>query len=66
MALAEAQMVELPSVVMNNGCMNERIINNKTGYVCENDKIFCYKTIKLLNDDILWKNMLKMLSKKII
>ncbi len=64
MALAEAQMVGLPSVVMNYGCMNERIINNKTGYVCENDNIFCDKTIKLLNDDILWKNMHKNALKK--
>ena len=64
MALAEAQMVGLPSVVMNYGCMNERIINNKTGYVCENDKIFCDKTIKLLNDDILWKDMHKNALKK--
>ena len=62
MALAEAQMVGLPSVVMNYGCMNERIIT-QTGYVCENDKIFCDKTIKLLNDDILRKICIKMLSK---
>ena len=64
MALAEAQMVGLPSVVMNYGCMNERVINNKTGYVCNDDKFFCNQTIKLLNDDPLWKNMHKNALKK--
>jgi len=64
MSLAEAQMVGLPSVVMNHGCMNERIINGKTGYICENDKMFCDKTIKLLNDDLLWINMHKNALKK--
>ena len=34
--------------------MNERVINNKTGYICDDDNFFCNQTIKLLNDDPLF------------
>ncbi len=57
MAVAEAQMFGIPAVVMNHGCMEERIINYKTGFVCEDDNYFCEKTIELLNDNKLWKKM---------
>ncbi len=59
MAVAEAQMLGIPSVVMNYGCMSERVINNKTGFVCENELEFCERTISLLNDDKLWLKMHK-------
>ena len=49
MAVAEAQTLGIPSVVMDFGCMNERVINNKTGFVCQNELEFCEKTISLLN-----------------
>ena len=57
MAVSEAQMFGIPSVVMNYGCMNERIINSKTGYVCNNETIFCENTLRLLNNDNLWKKI---------
>ena len=57
MAVSEAQMFGIPSVVMNYGCMNERIINSKTGYVCNNETTFCENTLRLLNNDNLWKKI---------
>lgn len=59
MAVAEAQTLGIPSVVMDFGCMNERVINNKTGFVCQNELEFCEKTISLLNDNTLWLRMHK-------
>ena len=59
MAVAEAQMLGVPAVVMDYGCMSERVINNKTGFVCQNELEFCEKTISLLNDNNLWLKMNK-------
>ncbi len=57
MSAAESQMLLTPGVVKNFGCMHDRIINGKTGYVCDTDEDFCKKSIKLLCDDKLWKQM---------
>ena len=58
MALAESQGFGGSAVVCNSGCMNERVIDKKTGYVCKDDKEFCKRTIiELLNNDKLWKKM---------
>ena len=57
MAVAESQMLGIPSVVGNYGCLKERVINQKTGFVCDNDKEFCLGTINLLNNDNLWQKM---------
>tara|TARA_B100000963_G_C22624213_1_gene671503 strand:- start:999 stop:2036 length:1038 start_codon:yes stop_codon:yes gene_type:complete len=59
MALAESQLLGVPAVVCDFGCMNERVIDNKTGFVCKNDDDFCSKTIDLLNNDKLWIKMNK-------
>ena len=64
MAVAESQMLGVPAVVGNLGCLKERVIDRKTGFVCKNDEEFCENTIKLLNDNQLWRNMNKELRKK--
>ena len=63
MAVAEAQVLGIPAVVCNFGSLKERIKNNQTGYVCENDEDFSLKTIKLLKDDKTWMRMHKNLIK---
>ncbi len=64
MAVAESQVLGVPAVVRNFGCLNERVINEKTGYVCQNDKEFSLNTIKLLNNDKIWEQMNKESLKK--
>ena len=64
MALAEAQVLGTPAVVKNHGCLNERVSNKKTGFVCSSDEEFCINTINLLKDDNLWTRMNKELKKK--
>ena len=59
MALAESQLLGVPAIVCDFGCMNERVINNKTGYVCKNDSEFCSRTVDLLQNDRLWSKMNK-------
>ena len=64
MAVAESQMLGIPAVVGDYGCLKERVVNNKTGFVCKNDEEFCLNTIKILNNDKLWKKMNKHLRKR--
>ncbi|MFL2661470.1 MAG: glycosyltransferase family 4 protein [Alphaproteobacteria bacterium] len=59
MAVAESLVSGVPAVVGDYGCLNERVINNKTGFVCKNDVEFYSNTINLLKDDDLWKRMSK-------
>ena len=59
MSVAEAQVLGIPTVVKNLGCMEERVINKKTGYVCNNDNEFSLNTIKILKDDKCWLKMHK-------
>ena len=57
MSIAEAQTVGLPSVAMDLGCMNERIENNRTGFVCKNNIDFSMSALKILEDDKIWKKL---------
>jgi len=59
MAVAEAQAIGIPAVVRDYGSMKERVLNNKTGFVCKSDEEFNTKAIKLLNDDKVWMRMHK-------
>ena len=63
MAAAESQMLCIPGVVKKYGCIEERIIHNKTGLVCRDDKEFCKGTITLLKNDSTWLNFHKNLIK---
>ena len=62
MSVAESQMLEFLQL-LEFWIIGERVVNNKTGFVCENDEEFCLNTIKNLNDDKLWKKMNKHLIK---
>lgn len=64
MSVAESQTLGIPAIVCNLGCMNERIQNNFTGFVCNDNKEFSDSAIKLLNDDVYWKNFHKNILKK--
>ena len=57
MSVAEAQLLGVPSIVSNLGCMNERVRNKITGYVCNSDKDFSESAIKILKDDDSWNLM---------
>ena len=59
MAVAESQVLGIPAVVCNEGCLNERVINDETGYVCESEEEFSAKSIKILKDDKTWMRMHK-------
>ena len=63
MAAAEAQALGIPAVVCDFGSMKERILDNKTGFVCKSDEQFNLKAIKLLNDNKIWMKMHKNLLK---
>ena len=64
MAVAESQVSGIPAVSWRLWCMSERVINNKTGFVCKNDVEFCSNTINLLKDDNLWNRMNEECQKK--
>lgn len=59
MSVAESQTLGVPSVVCDLGCMKERVKNNLTGFVCNNNEEFSKAAIKLLNDDNCWRNFHK-------
>ena len=59
MSVAESQTLGVPAVVFDLGCLKERVINKKTGFVCKNENDFCFNTIQLLNDNKLWSKMNK-------
>jgi len=57
LALGESQACGVPAVIQNIGCVAERIIDKKTGFVAPNDEIFAKQAVKILNDDKLWRSM---------
>lgn len=57
MSVAESQVLGIPSVVKDLGCMSERIIHGKTGFVTKNDKEFSNYAIKLLTENDSWLKM---------
>ncbi len=57
MSVAEAQVIGIPAVVCNLGCMSERVKNNKTGFVSDDDKSFSKAAVKILKDDKYWNKI---------
>lgn len=55
LAAAEAQASGLPGVVLNDGCMPERIIDGVTGTVAQDEQGFAAAALALLQDDGLWQ-----------
>ena len=44
---------------MGLGCLSERVIHNKTGFIAKNRKEFIDYTIQLFSDDDIWANFRK-------
>ncbi len=55
LAVGEAQAMGVPAVVGNLGSIIERVQNNKTGFVVEDQDSFIDSSVKLLTDDDLWR-----------
>jgi glycosyltransferase involved in cell wall biosynthesis len=55
LAVAEAQALGVPAVVMRLGSLAERIVNGVTGAVADDDASFVAASIALLTDDALWR-----------
>ena len=54
LAIGEAQASGVPAVVRDFGSVVERVKNNETGFIAEDDNTFVSKAIKLMTDDGLW------------
>ncbi|MBS7813498.1 glycosyltransferase [Roseococcus pinisoli] len=57
LALAEAQAVGLPCVVMNRGSVAERLVDGVTGIVARDEDQFVEAARRLLTDDAAWLAM---------
>jgi glycosyltransferase involved in cell wall biosynthesis len=55
LAIGEAQAMGVPAVVGNLGSVNERVLDNRTGFIVEDKETFIDNSIKLLTDDKLWR-----------
>lgn len=64
LAAEEARELCVPIVTMGKGCLYEKVIHGKTGYIAKNINEFIDYAIKILNDDNLYmylkKNLLKL------
>ncbi|HKR18943.1 MAG TPA: glycosyltransferase [Stellaceae bacterium] len=56
-AVAEAQALGVPAVVMPLGSMPERVADGVTGVIARDDDAFAAAAIRLLTDDIEWQRM---------
>jgi glycosyltransferase involved in cell wall biosynthesis len=56
LAVGEAQAAGVPCVVQDIGCVAERVVDGKTGYVAANDAEFAENAVRLLGDDALWQD----------
>ncbi len=55
LAAAEAQACGVPLVTRPIGCLPERVVDGKTGFVCRDDDAFAKAAVRLLNDDAHWQ-----------
>ena len=64
LAAEEAKELCIPIVTMGYGCLYERVINEKTGFIAKNMSEFVSYSLKILNDDDLYldlkKNLIEM------
>jgi glycosyltransferase involved in cell wall biosynthesis len=56
-AAEEARELCIPIVTLGIGSLSERVNHGITGFVAKNYEEFAYYTLKLFNDDKLWKNL---------
>ena len=57
LAAAEASQMCIPIVTLGYGCLSERVINGKTGYIAKDEKEFADLTLSLFKDNSLWQTM---------
>ena len=67
-AAEEARELCVPIVTLGIGCLSERVIHEKTGFIAKNKKEFSNYVIELYNNKILWNkirsNLLKIRNSK--
>jgi len=56
-AAEEARELCVPIVTLGIGCLKERVIHGKTGFIAKNENEFADYTFKLFEDDSLWNEM---------
>ena len=64
LAAAEASQMCIPIVTLGYGCLSERVIHNKTGFIAKNNEEFANYTFRLFTDDFKWQSMRDNLEKK--
>ena len=57
LAAEEARELCVPTVTLGIGCLSERIIHEKTGFIAKNNTEFCDYTIQLYKDNKIWQNI---------
>ena len=57
LAAEEARELCIPIVTLGIGCLSERVEHEKSGFVAKNQAEFGKYTLKLFQDDDLWKKM---------
>ena len=55
----EANQLCTPIVTYGIGCLYERVIHGKTGFIANNEDQFAKYALDLINDDSIWLNMRK-------
>lgn len=55
LAVGEAQAAGLPAVVMDIGCVAERVVDGETGFVAGDDSEFAAAAVQLLTDGARWR-----------
>ena len=63
LAAAEASQMCIPIVTLGYGCLSERVIHGKTGYIAKNNNEFAKYTLELFKNDHLWQSMRNNLKK---
>lgn len=56
LALGEAQALGVPCVVQKLGSTVERVIDGETGFVADNAGAFAAAAVRLLTDEVLWRD----------
>ena len=62
-AAEEARELCVPIVTLGIGCLKERVVHKKTGFIAKNYEEFAYYSNLLFNDDNTWINMRNYLNK---
>lgn len=56
-AVAEAQAMGVPAVLMDIACMNERVVEGETGWCVKDEETFIRHAVSVLTDDSLWRRL---------